>query len=191
MAAGRGQAISDYLSHQAQRFDALASAAFADGVAQVREEHNLPEQPVNHAQREALLARLRRFYQPHLLRYVRDLYGMVARAGARPDPALINQWFVANGWRLTGALDGLVWSAAEAGYAYSAGQADLSVAWVEDKESDHCWMCEAFAQGSPYTGWQSLPAIPGDGTTPCGSNCHCILRVRNRTVVTAQGDISH
>ena len=42
--------------------------------------------------------------------------------------------------------------------------------------AEHCWECPILAQNSPYTK-QSLPKIPGDGSTACGTNCKCFLTI--------------
>jgi len=40
--------------------------------------------------------------------------------------------------------------------------------------AEHCWECPILAQNSPYTKG-TLPKIPGEGTTACGTSCKCSL----------------
>lgn len=47
--------------------------------------------------------------------------------------------------------------------------------WWELGAAQHCVGCSDYAAGSPYTP-DSLPAVPGDGSTPCRGNCKCSLR---------------
>jgi hypothetical protein len=42
--------------------------------------------------------------------------------------------------------------------------------------AEHCGLCPERQEGSPYTK-ATLPSYPGDGQTPCMSNCGCVLAV--------------
>lgn len=53
--------------------------------------------------------------------------------------------------------------------------------WVEG-DTHPCAVCPERAKGGPYTA-ETLPGFPGDGSTPCKSNCGCGLRV-NGTPLT-------
>lgn len=185
-------AILDYLTAQSRRFDTLLERAYEDGrrhaAADLRAD--LPHSP--HQLRDHALARLRAFYHPHLLRFTRDLMATVRAGSADPDHGRnrLALWFDTNRWRLDRALDGLLWSAAETGYAQTLAQLNVPIRWVTDPHSDTCWMCQDFESGSPYRGWADLPAVPGDGTTPCGDRCHCVLMVGNRVVYAEQADVA-
>jgi hypothetical protein len=55
--------------------------------------------------------------------------------------------------------------------------------WVLSPFAHHCsdasgLDCPTIARGGPYTA-RTLPAIPRDGTTPCGADCGCQLVVRD------------
>lgn len=39
-------------------------------------------------------------------------------------------------------------------------------------KSEHCPSCSEWAAGGPYTA-EALPAVPGDGSSECGSLCAC------------------
>jgi len=52
--------------------------------------------------------------------------------------------------------------------------------WLLDDDAHHCSgnhgvNCPDIAKGSPYT-VSSMPTWPGDGATPCGTNCRCSVR---------------
>lgn len=51
--------------------------------------------------------------------------------------------------------------------------------WVLGQpETGHCPECPEWAEGGPYTR-EDLPAVPGDGTSTCQSQCHCHLETQD------------
>lgn len=52
---------------------------------------------------------------------------------------------------------------------------DVEIRWILGK-AEHCDLCPVHAAGSPYTR-ATLPAVPGDGSTPCVTRCRCRLEV--------------
>ncbi len=65
--------------------------------------------------------------------------------------------------------------------------------WVQDPEKQHCFSpegldCSTFARKGPYL-WDTRPADPGDGTTPCGANCGCELVPRELDLSTLGDDV--
>jgi len=55
--------------------------------------------------------------------------------------------------------------------------ADVTVHWVLDPRASHCHDCPRLASEGPYTP-ATLPAIPGDGSTECLTNCRCRIVTR-------------
>lgn len=59
--------------------------------------------------------------------------------------------------------------------------ADVMLEWVLDPAAGHCPDCPRFAKEGPYSR-DELPAMPGDGTSRCLSNCRCYLRTLDGSV---------
>jgi len=189
MSAARLAALR-YALEQPARLDHLYRAAVAHGVARARRELGLPESVTPGAvvvRRGEMRAQA--FYHAHVLRGVRDLLAAYRAARERGDDPEKTLRDVAR--RLDRTLAGIRWLGAEAGYVAAAlAVPGVRVIWQPDPHSDLCWLCDAFAKGSPYHSWQELPAIPGDGTTPCGDHCHCsLVAVPGGVLWSAQRDV--
>lgn len=52
---------------------------------------------------------------------------------------------------------------------------DALIDWVL-QPAEHCVVCPALAANSPYTKG-TLPGYPGEGFTPCITNCKCVLKI--------------
>lgn len=84
---------------------------------------------------------------------------------ARPKPLAQRVGLYTHNWTAT-AND--AWAASlppETLYTWTLGN---------EVKSEHCASCEEWAHGGPYT-WDTLPAVPGDGTSECHSGCQCVI----------------
>lgn len=73
---------------------------------------------------------------------------------------------------------GVIWTAYQMGKTDGAPE-DTSWAWVLDPDAAHCddpngLDCPTLSESGPWV-MGDLPALPGDGTTPCLSRCRCNL----------------
>lgn len=168
-------AIRGFLDANAQAYDRLADQAFDDGLAQFAEEFGR-KVDVHPNERAAVIRRLNTFHQPSLIRIHNELVALASTAEA---PDAIDRWFTANEHRLEAAIGGILWSASEAGYAHAATVAGERLFWNLEDGVHHCWLCPLYASGGPYNA-TTLPAFPGDGSTPCGGRCHCYVTFGKR-----------
>lgn len=165
-------AVSAFLDRQSRTYERLLIRAFEDGVAHAATDLGVTLS-VPTATRERVTNRLVGFYHPSLLKFQRQILALLA-SGA--DDQQVRDWFDRNAYRIQKTIDGLVWSAGEAGYAAAVSASDLPLYWnLDNGVIKHCATCPVFAAGSPYRGFAELPAWPGDGTTPCGGECYCYL----------------
>jgi len=93
--------------------------------------------------------------------------------------------------RMSIAARSELWAKSLAG-AFNAGAVDTAdpeeLIWWRLGSTDHCTDCPVLAVSSPYTA-NTLPCLPGDGTTECHSNCACHLEfVRGDRVAPAKSD---
>jgi len=154
-------------------YQRLLLLAFLDGSHQFsRETGSDPVVPDDDRQRAIRLLLL--YYLPGLVKLHNEALHISLTA---PDkPAALNAWFDKNRKRLETAIEGLLWSASEAGYAATAQAADRRVDWMLDGGADHCPDCPAIADSGPYT-FSTLPGYPGSGISVCGARCRCWLSV--------------
>lgn len=166
-------AVGAFLERQSRTYERLLVRAFDDGIAHAGEELGVAPQ-VATATRERVVNRLVGFYHPSLLKFQKQILALLA-SGA--DDQQVSDWFARNAYRIQKTIDGLIWSAGEAGYAAAASAAGFDLWWVLDTGVvKHCATCPVFAEGSPYKSFLELPAWPGDGTTECGGECYCWIR---------------
>ena len=163
-------AVGAFLERQSTTYERLLLRAFEDGIDHASEELGVTPHIARDV-RGRVVNRLVGFYQPSLLKFNKQILALLA-SGA--DDQQVSNWFTRNAYRVQKTIDGLIWSAGEAGYAAAVSASDLAVYWnLDNGVSKHCATCPIFAEGSPYRSFAELPAWPGDGTTPCGGECYC------------------
>lgn len=74
------------------------------------------------------------------------------------------------------------------GLTVPTSDAGVLMVWVLDPGADNCDECPTIADNGPYCapdddvdGATPLPTYPGDGDTPCRSECHCELHFEETT----------
>lgn len=171
-------AVGAFLERQSRTYERLLVRAFDDGIAHASAELGVAPR-ITTAVRERTVNRLVGFYHPSLLKFQKQIIALLAQGA---DDQQVSDWFARNSYRIQKTINGLIWSAGEAGYAAVVSASDLPIHWnLDGSVIKHCATCPVFAAGSPYRGFSELPAWPGDGTTECGGECYCYLTAGHAT----------
>ncbi len=171
-------ALRAFIVRQTAALQAAYDDAFADGAAQACEE--LDDEEFECPDTDELLARdsdarrrILAFYGRAITKQAGELAVLVAN-GMSAD--LIAARIRDIERRIQQQIEGLVWTASERGYAVVTSRSGRGIDWILDDGAQHCGQCPGLAAGSPYASVNDLPALPGDGSTDCGSRCRCHLQ---------------
>jgi hypothetical protein len=104
---------------------------------------------------------------------VRDLESYYARGFANELADLTEEQIARRMKTYAGRMRGV----ANGGWVDGVAE-DEEIWWVMSA-AEHCDDCPVHEANSPYTK-NTIPAVPGDNSTPCLFNCKCYLRTRTR-----------